>query len=378
MDDFALFRGTPIDRLLRKVALNSYVSRGIVFTTLAWLPILLILAVTGPAASIKSFLTDIIVYGRLVLAVPILIVAQQLVDARISATVKHFGESGLIATEDMPQFRRVLESISKLRDSIFPVIVLILLSYAIALLFPERGELAKLFPWRIVKDGYGDATTLAGWYYYLFSFPLYVFLVLLWFWKLIIWSAFLRRTSKLRLKLVSTHPDYAGGLGFLSISQAGFWPFVFSGGIVAATSIAQHIVFGSDQLRGYLAAIIAYLVIAPLIFFLPLLTFFGRLLRTKIDGLLRYGKLSNEYVQGFQTKWAEGQPRNSSLLGTSDIQSLADLNNSVEIVRKMRIFPTGINLIFSMFVAAALPLAPLLLFEFSLVQILQKIGKLLF
>jgi hypothetical protein len=53
---------------------------------------------------------------------------------------------------------------------------------------------------------------------------------------------------------------------------------------------------------------------------------------------------------------ALGEP----LLGTGDIQSLADLNNGISIVRDMRIVPTSPRMLMYLTVAALLPLLPLL------------------
>ena len=49
------------------------------------------------------------------------------------------------------------------------------------------------------------------------------------------------------------------------------------------------------------------------------------------------------------------------LLGTADLQSLADLSNSVGIVRNMRWVPVSTRLLITVVIAALLPMLPLLL-----------------
>lgn len=64
----------------------------------------------------------------------------------------------------------------------------------------------------------------------------------------------------------------------------------------------------------------------------PLLVFSPKLLMTKRRGLLEYSALANEYTQSFDRKWIRKEnPEGELLLGSADIQSLADLGNSFEL-----------------------------------------------
>jgi hypothetical protein len=60
------------------------------------------------------------------------------------------------------------------------------------------------------------------------------------------------------------------------------------------------------------------------------------------------------------------------MLGTADLQSLADLANSVNIVRNMRWVPIGPRLLTLMAVAALVPLTPLVLFKYPLAELAQR------
>ena len=55
------------------------------------------------------------------------------------------------------------------------------------------------------------------------------------------------------------------------------------------------------------------------------------------------------------------------------LQSLADLGNSVGIVRNMRLAPVSIRLLATILVAALLPMSPLLLFEYPVAEVAQKL-----
>ena len=75
----------------------------------------------------------------------------------------------------------------------------------------------------------------------------------------------------------------------------------------------------------------------------------------------------------FEAKWTGGNvPAGEPLLGTADLQSLADLANAVSVVKGMRWITVGPRLLTMMTMAAIVPLTPLLLFQYPLAELAQK------
>jgi hypothetical protein len=84
-------------------------------------------------------------------------------------------------------------------------------------------------------------------------------------------------------------------------------------------------------------------------------------------------------VQDFEGKWIRGSaPKGEELLGSGDIQSLADLENSYAIVQEMRAVPFGIRDVTPLVVASAVPLLPLMLTVFSIEELVTQLIKILF
>ena len=65
----------------------------------------------------------------------------------------------------------------------------------------------------------------------------------------------------------------------------------------------------------------------------------------------------------------EGEP----LVGSADIQSLADLANSFEVVNRMQPVPFGKETIILLVVATALPVLPLMLTMFPLDELIKRL-----
>jgi hypothetical protein len=83
-------------------------------------------------------------------------------------------------------------------------------------------------------------------------------------------------------------------------------------------------------------------------------------------------------VREFDAKWLRGSPANEPLVGSADLQSLADLANSFEIVRTMRITPFTKEAIIQLAAVTVAPIAPLVLSMMSLEEILKKLMGILF
>jgi hypothetical protein len=210
-------------------------------------------------------------------------------------------------------------------------------------------------------------------WYWMACMPLFRFLLLRWLWRLALWCVFLWRVSRLELRLVPTHPDRAGGLGYLELVHTEFTPLVLAISAVQSASLAQDIASGRITLDAIYPGV-AFVLIADAVLFLgPLYVFSRKLWTCKVKGLSDYGGFAERYVNEFDRKWLGADPApGEPLLGTADIQSLADLSNSVSIVRDMRLAAVSPSMLMYLAVAALLPLLPLALFKYPLGELLGK------
>ena len=81
----------------------------------------------------------------------------------------------------------------------------------------------------------------------------------------------------------------------------------------------------------------------------------------KRRGLLKYGALGQTYVRTFDLKWLRGRPADEPLIGSGDIQSLADLGNSYGSVEQMRVVPMSRMALLYFVLAIVAPILPLAL-----------------
>jgi hypothetical protein len=220
---------------------------------------------------------------------------------------------------------------------------------------------------------------LAGYWYAFVSIPIFQFMLLRWYMRLVLWFRLLWKVSRLNLHLTAAHPDRAGGIGFLGKSSYAFGPILFAQGALLAGFIASRVLFEGRSLLSFkmeAAGLVGFFVLFILG---PLLMFTPKMARAKRRGSAEYGLLANRYVFGFEEKWIRGgAPDIGELLGTGDIQSLADLGNSYSVVGDMRLVPFGLDDVTRLAVATALPLLPLTLMIFSLEEVVTRLIKIVF
>jgi hypothetical protein len=291
------------------------------------------------------------------------------------AIVDLFYLQGLVPDGVRAAFDAARERAIALRNSTAAEVTLIVLVYVVGILFVWRYFIALDVPtWYAAPEGDRLRPQLAGWWYMFVSIPLFQFLLLRWYFRLFIWARFLWHVSRLPLAYAPMHPDRLGGIGFLARVAYAFTPVLFAQGALMAGTLANRILYNGSALTAYSLEIAGFAALAVFVVVGPLLVFVAPLAAAKRAALRDYGHLARRYVDAFDDKWLRGRaPRDEPLVGSADIQSLADLGNSFEVVRGMRVIAITRDTVVQLGVAALLPLAPLLLTMFSLNQILQRV-----
>jgi len=174
------------------------------------------------------------------------------------------------------------------------------------------------------------------------------------------------------LRLSAAHPDYAGGLEFMVRPSLAFCLVVAGLSSVLSATWGTELVFEGASLSAYGKLLTAWVLIALLSTMGPLVLLTPQLLRARRRGRRDFGKLATSYTRQFENKWIHSTPE-ARLLGTSDLQSLADLGGSFQVVRDMRAFLFQGKDLVVVLLASAGPMLPLLLTQVPLREILERL-----
>ena len=318
--DFSLVLGGPLYQLWRRTllcgdALELTHRRIIVLTVLAWVPLLVLSALQGHAWSgvTLPFLYDVELHARLLLAMPLLILAELAVHRRLRGTVEQFVERDLIPDANRAAFDAALTSAMRLRNSVWVEALLVVLVYVVGVGFLWRRQMALPVPsWHgAIVDGIWRPS-LAGWWLGLVSLPLFQFLLLRWYFRLFIWARFLWHMSRIDLNLMPTHPDRAGGLGFLGNVSRTFALLLLAQGILLAGLMANRIFYAGATLPQFKVELVGLVTVMIFAVLGPLLLFMRQLEAAKRAGSRKYGVLAQRYMGEFDRKWVRERPRPAS------------------------------------------------------------------
>jgi hypothetical protein len=382
--DFSLVLGGPSYQMFLRAhlsgpGLEQLNRRLLIIPVLTWVPLALLSTIEGHLFGGHNlpFLYDIESHVRFLVALPTLIVAEVVANRRTKGMVELFLKRRIVTSEDTPKFYAAIDAAMRMRNSVLLELTLLVFVYTIGHLIWRNGTALDGTTWYAVPVGKGLHLTVAGYWFSWISIPLFQFILLRWYMRLAIWYRLLWQVSKLNLRLLPTHADRAGGIGFLGTSSYAFSLILFAQGAVLAGMISSRIFYQGQNLMAFKMNILGLIGFFVLVILGPLTMFSPLLLRIKRTGLGEYGTLVTSYAIDFDEKWVHGGTC-EEILGTGDIQSLADLGNSYSVVREMNLVPFGRGDVIQLVGATALPLLPLLLTIMPLDELVTRVIKVIF
>ncbi len=384
---FSLVIGGPLYRLLRRARLDGdeheLLGRRVALAVvLTWFPLLVLSMFDGTVWSGVQvpFLRDIDTHVKFLVVLPMLFLAEFVLHRRVGQAVQKFRERELIPESLSARSDAVIATAKRWLDSVWVELLLIALVYTVGVNGVWRHVTAlHMSTWYGDFEGGRRIPSAAGWWLGWVSIPLLQFLLLRWYYRLLVWWRLMWQVSRMGLELQPLHPDRCGGLGFLGLLSMAFTPFLFAEGALMSGQIASQIFFADATLPQFKVELLAVVVVAVFVIVGPLLMFAPALAQAKRLGLGRYGTLGTLYARAFERKWLGGSaPADEPLIGTGDIQSLADLGNSYATLNDMRVVPFDTRSILRLAIAVLAPIAPLLLTMISMDQLVSQMLKVLF
>ncbi len=374
--EFSLIEGGPLARL-RRLAGRKLGVRILVLIAIGWLPVVAGALIEGQlfdgSGVADPLLRHFGVHVRLLLAVPLLLFVEVVMDQKLRGIVRNFVDSGLVDDATRPAFAEVLKRAEQLRDS--PIgTAFVLLAMASTLWSSTHGlARAEEMAWTGGKLGF------AGAWYTLVSRPIFVLLVSVWAWRLMTGWILIWRISKLDLRLVPSHPDRAGGLGFVEGITGPSSIIVFALVSVIAGRWGHEVLYHGTHVQSLQPLAIMLLVISILVFAGPLLLLTRILLRFKRQSVGEYGRLSGRQGRLVHRKWilneSVGDPE---ILHAPELGPVADTLAIYGQVASIRPVPITKRTLIPIALAVAVPLLPVFAIEIPVKEMLKRLSGALF
>ncbi len=371
---FSLVDGGPLCRLIRRLGwvrpdgCCDYLRTCLVLVAVSWGPLFVLSmverAVTGRVPSI-----DWSAHARLLVAVPLFFYAEASLHWRSRKAIELFVTERW-APDQADRVARIIACAQKLRDAVAPEVILLGLALVGAQAVVWRIGGLRSFTSGLLLD---PQQVAPKYWYALVGLPLFQFLMFRSLWRWGIWVHLLLRLSRLRLRPIATHPDLAGGLGFLALPTEGFAFVVAALAVTQAGVYANQLLAEDAALASLTPKVVMFTLAAVVVGVGPLVAFSRQLVRCRIIGAIEYDGLATDYTRLLHARWIERGER-SELLGSADIQTLADLGTTCQGVHHMRPVPFSPKSVIPIALAALAPMIPVALLRVPVTELLLTIG----
>jgi hypothetical protein len=320
---------------------------------------------------IPALFEDLSAHVRVLVSVPALLLAETLHNERSAYVMDRLSDGRIVEERQQEAMSRIIASAERLRNSraIEYAFWALGFSFGLAVLRREFGVSDAL---RGIPEA--ASSGVAYTWYVLLVVPVYGFLFARAIWRWLVWSRLLFQVSRIDLRLAPTHPDRAGGLGFVSepVYAAAIVGFALSAGMI--TRWRSRAQLTGVSIREFSPNFAVLLVAALVLSIGPLFFFWVPAFRAGLQAEREHSRLVLSYVQKVHAAWFEQQPQPESPVGVFDSSSMADIDSTYQNLLRMRLVPVDPKLLITVAFGVTLPFAVSMAAEIPLAELLRTVG----
>jgi hypothetical protein len=377
----SLVRGDALLRAQRAIGLVpthglGVGRRALALSLLTWAPIAIWAFVRDlalPGSVEEPMLQHFGIHVRCLVAIPLLILAEGMSHAVTTRLIPQFVRAGLVGDAERDRLRETLRGVAKLRDQTLPWMVIGGMLFGVLVVAPGAAANHEL-KWAAGETAQ-DFSFGAFWFTWVIR-PVFTVLLLAWLWRVILVFVLCVRLSRLDLSLVPTHPDGAAGLGFLEGLPFAFSPVVLAMSAVLASRWAHDVMYHEVHVAELRMPMIAFAVMALVVFLAPLLPWQRPLAAAKRKAELEYGALVARHGRLVRKRWILEEPvGDEPLLAAPEIGPVADTLTLFESARKLRPLLISRRSLLAILLPAAIPQVAVLAIEIPIKDLLLGVLK---
>ena len=354
-------------------------TRILILIGIAWLPLVLLTLIDGTFITTDitmPFVKDVIPHVRGLIVIPLLIMADNVIEPMMIKTSAYLRSSGIVPVAEHANFDKALTRLAYLLNAKWIQVILVLFAIFVSWvlqadyvdMWTERGVTS----WALHLEGDKVDETLAGQWYLLVSSPLISFLLYRWIWRFIVWSALLFIVSRMKLELYASHTDLSGGLGIIGYGQSLFAIIFIAIASVLSSDMASNILYEGEKLVDLKLVVLVFISASIIVIAAPLFFFTNKLIGLKRRALADYGALQQQISRDFHHHWVDNKAQD--LVDSMQPSAMADYSAVYEIASHMRVVPLNPRTIVVLVAILSVPFVPLALTEQSIWDVLKMIG----
>jgi len=353
--------------------------RILVLSGIAWLPLVVLTLIDGTFISDDitiPFVKDVVPYVRGLVIIPLLVMADNVIEPMMSRIVRYLRESGVVPESEQESLNNAVKRMAYLMNIKWIQLIIVILAISISWFlrtdYVDMWKEEGVTSWALqFKEGDVDETMAGLWFLFITS-PLVSFLFYRWIWRYVAWIIFLYRVSRLKLQLYASHTDLAGGLGIFGGGQSLFGIVFLVMATMISSQLANNLLYEGDELLDVRMVVLVFVICSIILIEAPLFFFTRRLFRLKRVALAEYGALQHQISGDFHHHWISDEGK--KMVDSMQPSAMADYSAVYEVVSGMRIVPLNPRVIIVLAVILVLPFLPLVLTEQSIWDVMKMIG----
>jgi len=349
--------------------------RALFFAAVSWLPLMGWAAYSGGLAGIKSGESLAQHYGihvRCLVAIPLFILAEGVLQATVMRIGSNFVSSGVVPLAQQAVFVQLIHRLRSLRDSTLPW-VFVFGATIVWTLMDQPSAHEDVMSWAMSSDG---TLAFGGWWFAYVVRPIFLALLLGWVWRLLLVTYWLWRVGRLDLSFVPTHPDHAGGIAFVEKLPGAFALVTFAISAAIASRWAHEIVHHGATLQSFRLPAAIFAIVWTLLMLLPLLALAPPLQKARKSAASAYSALVGGQGRLVHRRWILHEAVDDEpILDAPEIGPVADAASMYDAVKNMRIIPIGKSSLARVLVPLAIPMIVVSMMQIPLGELLLKLAK---
>jgi len=348
--------------------------RALLYALVTWVPVAAWALLTGhalPGHDAEPLITHFGITVRCLVAIPLFVLAEGSVLRATVNMVRQFIQNGLVTEAQLDKFATLLRVVARLRDSSLPWVILfgLVLSWTIV---NRADPTIDALSWAEEPTG---SLGFGGWWFAYIARPVFLALVLGWLWRIVLILILFSRIATLDLSLVPTHPDRAGGLGFLEMYPGAFALVTLALSAVIGSGWAHDIVFHGERVESLTPLLAAFAVVWSLIVLSPLLVFAPTLMAAKRQAKMEYSRVVGEHGRNVRRRWVLNEPVDDEALDPPGIGPIADAVSLYDAVIAMRFAPIGKASLIAILVPLLVPMIAVFAIQIPVKTLLMQLFK---
>lgn len=347
-----------------------------------WLPLFIGSFLTGVLARGDvqiPFLYDFEVHIRFLVAMPLLFLSGHVAELWIPKVIGQFTARKLIPDDQKDRFEEVVAAAYWKRNSkwVMPVLIVFVYLFGV-LLFWRQVVLPDEATWYARSADDTFRLTAVGYWFAFISLPAFQVLLLRLYYHLFLWARLLWQVARMNLKIIPSHPDRMGGLGFLNEMSSVLAVFGMIHGALLSAWLSNRVILMGEPLKGFVIEVGATLLYVLTLVFTPMLAFIIPLRRARRRGIRQYGELAMALENQFENRWVGTQQTGQLGGGHTDFRDLANMGNVYAHVESMYGSPITRSTVMLIAIATLLPVSPLLLTVIPFEEIMLRVLAIVF